>query len=290
MKLPRFITACVTCLSLLTAQAYAIIVVEFDFENHTAGDALGGPVGTARSTSTSTHGDAFDYTASAIAANVTVSTLQEGGPTNFNSTAANVRSDTVGGAIAGDFSGNFLELNPFRVPNGAFSDVLDPNNSTTDYLFFSVQADSGYKLSLNSFSYDRGIGEGASDSSMITFRAKPWYSLDGGNSWTNIAGLTSISTNGGGDLSANFVAESKFFNLTGVGALQDVTGEVVIALSMNDNTGRSLYSSTSQQPYGFYLDNIWLAADVTAVPEANSFVAVSLVFALVGSISRRRQV
>ncbi|MBC2602162.1 hypothetical protein [Puniceicoccus vermicola] len=250
----------------------AIVLSNFDFENATSGASLGGAVGTARSTGGV--GDGFDFTSSVSGGTYTVSTLSHSGPGDMNAVGANVRSDTLALSTSGGFSGNFLEISPHRLTNTGAGDK-NPGSFGGDYFRFSVQADAGSSLSLNSFSYDKGTGDGATDGGTISFQSQAWYSLDGGSTWVKMQEDQNLSHTAEG----KFSSSSSFIDLTEVAALQEVTGEIQIALSLGDNSGRSAYSSSSTNPAAFYLDNIQLAGDISAIPEPGQ---AGLLFGVVG--------
>lgn len=248
----------------------AVVLSNFNFENNTAGDLLGGPVGTARTTGGV--GDGFPFTSSVSGGTYTVSNLTHSGPGDMNAVGANVRSDTLALSTSGGFAGNFLEISPHRLTNTSTGDK-NPKTFGGDYFTFSIQAEEGNSLSLNSFSYDKGTGDGASDGGTISFQSQAWYSLDGGLTWVKMQEDQNLSHTA----NKNFNSASSFVDLTGIAALQEVTGEISIALSLGDNSGRSAYSESSTSPAAFYLDNIQLAGDVSSIPEpSHSGIAIGI--------------
>lgn len=234
-----------------TLAVQADVLVNFDFENHDAGAALGGPVRTPRINTSGDFGDGFDYDDHAVALNVTVSQLSasDNSSTGFNRTGANVRADTVAATVPG---GNFLELSPHRLEDQSYGDELYPAG-TVDYLTFSVEVDEGYKLNLSQFSFDLGVARGAADTASVSFRGKGWFSVDGGASWTAISGTKSLS-----NTEAQSFTSFKTYStsLSAFEDLQGITHEVLFALALSDNSGRTLYSSNNVSPVGYYIDNL----------------------------------
>jgi hypothetical protein len=197
---------------------------------------------------------------------------------------ANVRSDTLALTTSGDFSGNFLEISPHRLTNGSAGDK-NPASFGGDYLSFTIQASAGYLINLNSFSYDKGVGDGATDGGTVSFQTQAWYSLDGGSNWTKIQEDQNLSHVTGG----NFSSASSFSNLTGIAELQDVTGGITIALSLGDNSGRSAYSASSTNPAAHYLDNIQLAGDISVIPEPGAYALLTGFLGVAVALIRRRR-
>lgn len=273
-----------TALILTSLCTQAAVLADFNFENHTSGAALGGPVGTARSSSSGL-GDAFDFNNNTTTSNYSVSVLTENGPGDLNAVGANVRSDTVANqSFSEGLTGNFLEIAPHRLTNTNSGDK-NPSIYGGDYLSFTVQANAGYSLNLNSFSYDKGVADGADPGSTVSFQTQAWYSLDGGTSWTKIQEDQNFSHSPGGNISSS----SSFTNLSDVTELQNVVGSITIALSLGDNSGRNPYLTGSAHPAAYYLDNIQLAGDLTAIPEPGTFALLAGTLGLAFSVARRRR-
>lgn len=238
---------------LLTAQAD--VLVNYDFENYTAGAVLGGSVGTARVNTSSELGPGFDFDDNAAAADVTTSVLGISDPADFNRTGANVRSDTVAATTPG---GNFLEIYPARVTDQSYGDIVP--EGTVDYLSFSIQPVEGQLLNLSSFSFKLGVARGASDAGSITFRGQGWYSLDDGATWAKVSNIKSLSNTA----AESFTGFSTYTtSLTDVSELQEVSGSVKFALSLSDNSGRSPYGATSVNPAAYYMDDIKVEGTTT---------------------------
>jgi hypothetical protein len=224
----------------------------YDFENHTAGALLGGAVGTARDSSEV--GDGPDFNVRTNVAHCTVSTLSSATSNALDAVGCNVRADTI---VGDQGYTQMLELNPTDVGT-ASGDLIpnDPAGGGENALIFTITPDEGYDMRLTGLSWDMGIGRGALDAGTVNFYAQGWYSLDGGSSWTKM---------GEPELVGNTIAAS-FAGMTTVSAplsLAYVSEPVMIALAVGDNSGRSIYTSTSVSPVGFYLDNIQVIGTVS---------------------------
>ncbi|GHC03683.1 PEP-CTERM sorting domain-containing protein [Cerasicoccus arenae] len=280
MKKHIFIQGSAIAFLFSAAISQAAVLADYNFENATAGASLGGPVGTARTTDGV--GAGFPFSNNTVVSDYTVSTLTHTGPGDMNAIGANVRSDTLALSTSGGFSGNFMEISPHRLTNTAAGDK-DPATYGGDYFTFIIQAEAGYALSLNSFSYDKGAADGAGGSGTISFQSQAWYSLDSGITWTklqedqNLAHITNDS----------FSSTNSFIDLTGISELQNI-GDVTIALALGDNSGRSAYSASSTNPAAFYLDNIQLAGDVAVIPEPATYAFAFGVLSLATFAWRRR--
>lgn len=242
-------------LAAVTFVAQADVLVNYDFENYTAGAVLGGPVGTARVNTGAELGPGFDFDDNAGASDVTVSVLGISDPDDFTRTGANVRSDTVAATTPG---GNFLEIYPARLNNQSYGDIAPAG--TVDFMTFSIQPAAGRLLNLSSFSFELGVARGSADTATLPFRGQGWFSLDGGTNWTKVSNIKSLS-NTAAESFTGFTAYTT--SLTGFSELQEVSGEVVFALSLSDDSGRSLYTSNSVSPVGYYVDDIVVEGTTT---------------------------
>ena len=268
--------------------ASASLLVNFDFENHTAGPTIGS-VGTPRSTSDG--GDQFPFTSNASPTGVTVSTLGvgSGGGGNTSGIGSIVRSDTIAATSPG---GNFLELHPFRIDDQGFLADLTPGGiNDPDFWSFTITPQAGFMLSLDEFSIDVGAARGSTDTGTMAYRTHPFFRVNGG-SWTSVNGdPTSSDSTGAFNAPQAFSGFStKTDNLGTQAALQNLTSSdvVEIAIAMSDNTGRSLFSASSVNPAGFYVDNILVNGTVSvAIPEASE--ALILLLGLLGLTSFRRR-
>jgi len=228
------------------------IIAAYDFENHTAGALLPGPVGTARvDDGTKGDGPAFNY--SQIMSNCTVSTLDTVASNALNRTGCNVREDTIVGSVPG---GQFLELSAASVGT-AIDEMIpnDPSGGTENALFFSVTPDAGYQMDLTGLVWDMGLGRGSLDTGTVTFNVQGWYSLDAGASWVQMHDKVSVN---------NTEAQSfSGFTMQTISlAVSGQTNTVLIALAVGDNSGRSAYVANSVSPAAHYLDNITLYGTV----------------------------
>jgi hypothetical protein len=238
-------------------------LVVFDFENATPGDLLqGGVLGTNRNVSTG-FGSGFDYTHNGpLPSNLTASVLgivDAGGGTDYNVLGANVREDVITGDVPG---GNYIEFSPHRMQNQAFGAELYPTG-TVDYLNFSVEASSGKVVSVESIIYDLAIGNASTNDWPVELSAQGWFSTDSGASWTRMGDPTSITN----AAPTNFTGFTSFTtDVSVVSGLQNVSGELLIAVSIGDNSSRNLYQISGASPAGFYLDNLTLRGEVTEPP------------------------
>lgn len=253
----------------VASAGFGDVLANFDFENHSSGAALGGAVGTARVNTSTQLGEGFDFNHNGSVGDYTVSELGASDTTSsgFNRTGANVRSDTIAATAPG---GNFLEISPHRLENQSYGDIAP--GGTVDYLLFSVQAANGYKLNLDAFSFDLGVGRGNDDTGSVAFRGQGWFSIDGGDNWTKMRNVVSVN-----NTSAEFFTGFTTVNadLSGFSALQQQTGEVQIALALSDNGDRNIYSSANLNPAGHYLDNIKLEGSVVPEPVTLGLIVVS---------------
>jgi hypothetical protein len=235
--------------TVLSCSGWGDTLANFDFENHTAGGTISA-VGDKR-LNDATKGDGYPFDNNVAAAHCSISTLTPSDTSVLDRTGANVRSDTLAAIVPG---GNFLEISPSRLLDQSYVDIM-PSASVHHYLF-SIQPDEGYLMNLESFSFDCGVARGSSDTGNIQFSGQGWYSLDGGAIWTkmrDIRGVSdSIATNFSGFLTVSAA-------LDGISDLQGQTGEVLIALSLRDNSGRNPYANVkTTDPAAVYLDNVTL--------------------------------
>lgn len=269
-----FKNAGIVGLLLLSSVAHGGILANYDFENHTSGAALGGSVGTARVNTGTELGAGFDFNHNGTAVNYSVSALSASDltATGFNRTGANVRSDTIAATTPG---GNFLEISPHRLDDQSYGDIAP--GGTVDYLYFAIQAADGYSLNLDSFSFDLGVGRGAADTGSVAFRGQGWFSTDGGSNWTKMRNVYSVNNTTAQSFTGFTTVTAA---LDGFAALQNQMGEIQIALSLSDNSGRSVYGETAVNPAGHYLDDIQLAGEVIPEPATLGLMACTTLLAL----------
>lgn len=138
--------------------------------------------------------------------------------------------------------------------------------STGAWFSFTVTPESGFSLSLSSFSFD-AKQSGSNGAVAIHFFLRS--SLD--NYSTT---LGSIGTDTAGVVLSTTAFNTYTIDLSDLAALQGITGPVTFRFYTADNRG--------DNAVGEYFDNVTLSATVTAVPEAG---AVSLFLCTVGAMA-----
>lgn len=215
----------------------------------------------------------YDFTtgtsASFADSNVTVSAFNlNSGSTGFDLNSA--VGDSTGETAGIDFSteaGNFRAVNT-DLKNGNYAAAF----SAGDYVSFTIEANSGFELNLDSIIWSSSIASNAS-------RAATDYVLV-----SSVDGYASTLTSGTVTTVAGGVSEYQQFSvdLSSNAAYQGLTDEVEFRLYV---WGGADGLSNSAINY----DNFGVTGDLSAVPEPSSFALLAGCFTLASVMLRRRR-
>lgn len=149
----------------------------------------------------------------------------------------------------GDSISNAHRLAPFRIA------LINPPAATDDYISFTITPGSE-PLSLSSVALDAALSINESGGGLL-LRSAAFYDVGNTGTFTQIGDTITLSESGS-DVFTGF--QTKSFDATGIGALQELTDPVEIRIAFGDNST----ASTSLKEH--YIRNIVATGEVSSPP------------------------